>query len=67
MRTPTNMGEPVQQIAHQAPSIQSVGVVDVKTKKHIFVDSVDDMHVKVDEEKMGKVKTQKNKLRNLRK
>tara|TARA_Y100000310_G_scaffold243812_1_gene248458 strand:+ start:4024 stop:4332 length:309 start_codon:yes stop_codon:yes gene_type:complete len=61
----TNMGEQGKQLVDQAPSIQSVGVVEVQAEKKIFVDSVDDMNVKMDEEKTGKVKTQKDKLRNL--
>ena len=65
MRTPMNVEGSMQQIAQQAPSIQSVGVVDVHAEKKIFVDSVDEVSVKLDEEKTGKVKTQKNKLRGL--
>ncbi len=39
--------------------------VDVEVNKQIFIDKADDMKIKMDEEKTGKVITQKNKLRNL--
>lgn len=46
---------------------KSLGVVDVDVQKSIFIDSLDEIEVKVDEIKRGKVKTQKNKLRELKK
>ena len=42
-------------------------LVDVKVDKNIFIGKTDETSVKVDEKIKGKVKTQKNKLRNLRK
>tara|TARA_Y100001938_G_C8000770_1_gene384574 strand:- start:280 stop:642 length:363 start_codon:yes stop_codon:yes gene_type:complete len=44
---------------------KDLGVVDVDFKKEIFIDRVDDSTLKVDDVKKGKVKTQKNKLKNL--
>ena len=46
---------------------KKTGVVDVKVDKNIFIDKPDKVKVKLDEVKKGKVKTQKNKLRELRK
>ena len=48
-------------------SKKDLGAIDVKVDKNIFIDKVDKSRVKLDEVKKGKVKTQKNKLRELRK
>ena len=45
---------------------KDLGVVDVDYKKNIFVSDVDTKSVKMDEEKKGKVKTNKDKLKKLR-
>ena len=45
-----------------------MGPIDVKVDKSIFIDTkTDESSVKLDEKIKGKVKTQKDKLRNLRK
>ena len=49
-----------------ASKIKDLRAIDVKVKKHIFIDKPDKVKVKVDEIKKGKVKTQKKKLRDLR-
>ena len=46
---------------------KDTSVVDVKVDKNIFIGKTDEQSVKVDEKIKGKVKTQKNKLRELRK
>jgi hypothetical protein len=46
---------------------KQVGVVDVDVKKHITITDADVSDLSSDEEIKGKVKTQKNKLRSLRK
>ncbi len=46
---------------------KDTGVVDVKVDKNIFIGKTDEQSVKVDEKIKGKVKTQKDKLRELRK
>ena len=46
---------------------KDAGVVDVKEDKSIFIGKTDEQSVKVDEKIKGKVKTQKDKLRELRK
>ena len=46
---------------------KNLGAIDVKVKKNIFIDTPDEVDVKLDEVKKGKVKTQKDKLRSLRK
>ena len=46
---------------------KDAGVVDVKVDKSIFIGKTDEQSVKVDEKIKGKVKTQKDKLRELRK
>ena len=61
-----------QVIEKQVGSIEQVskkdlGAIDVKVNKNIFIDKVDKAEVKLDEVKKGKVKNQKNKLRELRK
>ena len=45
---------------------KDTGPVEVDIKKNIILDSADELSVKMDEVKKGKVKTQKNKLRKLR-
>ena len=47
-------------------SKKDLGVIDVKVDKSIFIDKPDEVKVKLDEVKKGKVKTQKNKLKKLR-
>ena len=47
-------------------SKKNLGAIDVKVEKNIFIDKPDSAKVKLDEVKKGKVKTQKNKLRDLR-
>ena len=62
-----------QVIEKQVGSVEQVskkkdlGAIDVKVDKNIFIDKPDKVKVKLDEVKKGKVKTQKNKLRELRK
>ena len=46
---------------------KQVGVVDVDVKKHITITDADVSDLSSDEEIKGKVKTQKDKLRSLRK
>ena len=60
-----------QVIEKQVGSVEQVskkdlGAIDVKVDKNIFIDKPDKVKVKLDEVKKGKVKTQKNKLRDLR-
>tara|TARA_Y100001963_G_scaffold120159_1_gene167867 strand:+ start:162 stop:506 length:345 start_codon:yes stop_codon:yes gene_type:complete len=60
-----------QVIEKQVGSVEQVskkdlGAIDVKVEKNIFIDKPDKSKVKLDEVKKGKVKTQKNKLRDLR-
>ena len=45
---------------------KNVGPVEVDVKKNIILGSADELSVKMDEVKNGKVKTQKDKLRKLR-
>ena len=45
----------------------SLGPVEVDVKKHINIDKAEISNIKSDEKIKGKVKTQKNKLRELRK
>ena len=45
---------------------KDTGPVEVDIKKNIILDSADELSVKMDEVKKGKVKTQKDKLRKLR-
>ena len=45
---------------------KNVGPVEVDVKKNIILGSADELSVKMDEVKKGKVKTQKDKLRKLR-
>ena len=45
---------------------KDMGPVDVDVKKNIILSSADELSVKMDEVKKGKVKTQKDKLRKLR-
>ena len=45
----------------------SLGPVEVDVKKHINIDKAEISNIKSDEKIKGKVKTQKNKLRSLRK
>ena len=47
-------------------SKKDLGAIDVKVDKNIFIDKPDKVKVELDEVKKGKVKTQKNKLRELR-
>ena len=61
-----------QVIEKQVGSVEDVskknlGAIDVKVDKNIFIGKPDKVKVKLDEVKKGKVKTQKNKLRELRK
>ena len=61
-----------QVIEKQVGSVEQVSkkdlcAIDVKVNKNIFIDKPDKVKVKLDEVKKGKVKTQKNKLRELRK
>ena len=44
----------------------SLGPVEVDIKKHINIDKAEISNIKSDEVKTGKVKTQKNKLKSLR-
>ena len=46
---------------------KNLGVVDVDVKKQINITEADVSDLKSDEQIKGKVKTQKNKLRSLRK
>ena len=46
---------------------KDLGPIEVDIKKNIKVDKADEQSVKLDEKIKGKVKTQKNKLRDLRK
>ena len=46
---------------------KDMGPVEVGMNKNIFVDKPDEVNVKMDEKIKGKVKTQKDKLKNLRK
>ena len=46
---------------------KSLGPIEVDVKKNIKVDAADEQNVKLDEKIKGKVKTQKDKLRSLRK
>jgi hypothetical protein len=60
-----------QIVEKQVGSIEQVskkdlGAIDVKVDKNIFIDKVDKSKIKLDEVKKGKVKTQKNKLKELR-
>jgi hypothetical protein len=43
------------------------GIIDVNVSKNIAVGKVDSTSIKMDETIRGKVKTQKNKLKELRK
>ena len=45
---------------------KNVGPVEVDVKKNIILGSADELSVKMDEVKKGKVKTQKDKLRKFR-
>ena len=45
---------------------KNTGPVEVDVKKNIILGSADELSVKMDEVKKGKVKTQKDKLRKLR-
>ena len=45
---------------------KDMGPVEVDVKKNIILGSADELSVKMDEVKKGKVKTQKDKLRKLR-
>ena len=45
---------------------KDIGPVEVDIKKNIILGSADELSVKMDEVKKGKVKTQKDKLRKLR-
>ena len=45
---------------------KDLGPIEVDIKKNIKVDKADEQSVKLDEKIKGKVKTQKNKLRGLR-
>ena len=47
-------------------SKKDLGAIDVKVEKNIFIDKPDKAKVELDEVKKGKVKTQKNNLRDLR-
>ena len=62
----------IQQIPHSEPTpiinkIETPGVVDVDISKNLKIGSADGSTVKSDETIKGKVKTQKNKLKQLRK
>jgi len=46
---------------------KTIGVIDVEVKKDIFIDEPDSVDIKTDEVVKGKVMTNKNKLRSLRK
>tara|TARA_R100001377_G_scaffold31030_1_gene16927 strand:+ start:824 stop:1177 length:354 start_codon:yes stop_codon:yes gene_type:complete len=50
----------------EAQKKKNLSAIDVKVNKNIFIDTPDDVKVKLDEVKKGKVKTQKNKLKKLR-
>ena len=53
---------------HQIETSKDLGPIEVDVKKEFKVDTTpDEKSVKVDEKIKGKVKTQKDKLRNLRK
>ena len=45
---------------------KNIGPIEVDIQKNIKVDTADEQSVKLDEKIKGKVKTQKNKLRGLR-
>jgi len=47
-------------------SKKDTGVVDVDYKKNIFISDVDNKNLKLDEKIKGKVKTQKDKLKKLK-
>lgn len=62
----------IQQIPNSVPTptinkIKTPGVVDVDISKNLKIGSADGSNIKSDETIKGKVKTQKNKLRQLRK
>jgi hypothetical protein len=67
---PTQVGTTVisRQKQQSTPTVQEpIRAVEVETKKHIELIKPDTQHVRMDEEMKGTVKTQKDKLRALRK
>ena len=66
---PNQVGTTVisRQKQQSQPTVQQpIKAVEVETKKHIELVKTDTQHVRMDEETRGKVKTQKDKLRALR-
>ena len=67
-----NIGKPVINIdgssIQESRKNKDLGPIEVDVKKNVVMDTKsDEVSVKLDEKIKGKVKTQKNKLRNLRK
>ena len=55
-------------LSHQIETSKDLGPIEVDVKKNLIVDTKsDESSVKLDEKIKGKVKTQKDKLRSLRK
>ena len=57
---------PLETFKERARVWKEKGPVEVDVKKNIILGSADELSVKMDEVKRGKVKTQKDKLRKLR-
>ena len=64
-----NIGEVVKtSVIEETKVKKNMGPIEVDVKKNMIMDTKsDESEVKLDEKIKGKVKTQKNKLRNLRK
>ena len=56
----TSIGEGI------AKKNKDMGPVDVGVERNLFIDKTDNMKIDIDEEVKGKVKTQKDKLKELR-
>ena len=57
-----------KELSHQIETSKDLGPIEVDVKKNLIVDTKsDESSVKLDEKIKGKVKTQKDKLRSLRK
>ena len=57
-----------KELSHQIETSKDLGPIEVDVKKNLIVDTKsDESSVKLDEKIKGKVKTQKDKLRDLRK
>ena len=70
--SPTSVGQPVINIDGSSigegmvKGKKDMGPVEVGMNKNIFVDKPDEVNVKLDKVKKGKVQTQKDKLKKLR-